>query len=1059
MANNFVLYHLHTDLSNGTTNIDSCTKYDQYIKRAAELGMTAMAFSEHGNIFEWVNKKMAIEAAGMKYIHAIEAYITMTLEEKVRDNYHCILIARNYDGVKELNRLFTASYRRNDDNHFYYVPRISMDELERTSENILITTACLGGALNSGNGADRERFQRFCINNKNRVFLEIQHHMVPEQVEYNKHIASLGKRYGIPLIAGTDTHSLNEKHAKGRSMLQKGNKIFFESEASWDLVFKTYDELCAAYKAQGALPHDVWLEAIENTNRMADMVEPFECDTSHKYPNVFENPNKEFREVVMKAAYEHPYAMKRHGKEAILARVEEELAVYEKIGATPYMLLKNYLTQWERKNGIYCGPGRGSVNGSMIAYLLHITEMDSMRFDLNFFRFANPNRISLMDIDVDYSEEDREKVKRFLLEDHMGFDSVRSAEIITFNTIAKKGSVRDIGRGLEIPLPEVNKICDAIGDDGSVDERVQNRYAELFEYVDIVSGTIKSIGSHPCGILISDRDIESEIGICTTSGSKYPVTCLNMKELDALNWIKWDVLGLDNVALINETCKLAGIERLTPDNVDLEDMNVWRSIRDDTTAIFQFESGMASNYLRRFMSEETLVKARARNPNFSMIKWLSFANGLLRPASASFRDEVAEGKVYDNGLPELNDFLAQEAGHVCMQETIMKWLVEFCGYSQAESDNVRRAIAKKKGTETLLPEIETRFIAHTSEKYGISKEKCAEVIKPFLQAILDASAYAFSWNHSDAYSCIGYICGYLRYYYPVEFIATALNVFADKQEKTASIMEYAQVHNIKVLPPRFGYSRAKYTVDTESKSIYKGIASIKYMNVQIADELYKIAQASPNTFMDVLKMVAASSVNSRQLEILIKLDFFEKYGNAKELSTIYGHFDFFKNGEMKTIKKENIPSPEIAAIIARHAKDTNDNGKELKTYTITDMDGLLAESEAYVRSLQIEDYDLQTKLKQQMELLGYIDLTTNKHEDRRRLLVTDLYPLKSSKDGSIWGYATFTRSIGTGKSARLTTRAETYNVQPFKVGDIIYAHQVSKNKSGYWFLDNYTIEV
>jgi DNA polymerase-3 subunit alpha len=189
MANNFVLYHLHTDLSNGTTNIDSCTKYDQYIKRAAELGMTAMAFSEHGNIFEWVNKKMAIEAAGMKYIHAIEAYITMTLEEKVRDNYHCILIARNYDGVKELNRLFTASYRRNDDNHFYYVPRISMDELERTSENILITTACLGGALNSGNGADRERFQRFCINNKNRVFLEIQHHMVPEQVEYNKHLA------------------------------------------------------------------------------------------------------------------------------------------------------------------------------------------------------------------------------------------------------------------------------------------------------------------------------------------------------------------------------------------------------------------------------------------------------------------------------------------------------------------------------------------------------------------------------------------------------------------------------------------------------------------------------------------------------------------------------------------------------------------------------------------------------------------------------------------------------------------------------------------------------
>ncbi len=1059
MAHNYTLYHLHSDLSNATTNIDSVTKYDDYIKRAAEIGMTAMAFSEHGNIFEWANKKMAIEAAGMKYIHAIEAYITMTLDEKVRDNYHCILIARNYDGVKELNRLFTSSYRRNDDNHFYYVPRISMDELERTSENILITTACLGGALNRSSSEDRDKFWKFCQNNKNRVYLEIQHHMDAEQIAYNQRLAAISKQYGVPLIAGTDTHSLNDKHAKGRAMLQRGNKISFDNESSWDLVFKTYDDLCAAYKAQGALPQDVWLEAIENTNRMAERIEPFTLDTTHKYPNVFENPDKEFRDVVMKAVYEHPYALKRHGEKALLARVEEELAVYEKILATPYMLLKNYLTQWERKNGIFCGPGRGSVNGSMIAYLLHITEMDAMRFDLNFFRFANPNRISLMDIDVDYGEEDRDKVKSFLLDEHMGYERVKSAEIITFNTVATKGSIRDIARGLEIPLPEVEKICGAVDNDGKVDAKTRENYPELFEYVDIVSGTIKSIGSHPCGVLICDRDIESEIGICSTSGSNYPVTCLNMKELDALNWVKWDVLGLDNVALINKTCKMAGIERLTPDNVDLEDMDVWRSIRDDTTCIFQFESGMASNYLRRFMSEETLNIARSRNPNFSMIKWLSFANGLLRPASASFRDDVADGKVYDNGLDELNRFLAQESGHVCMQETIMKWLVEFCGYSQAESDNARRAIAKKKGTETLLPEIESRFIEFASSKYNISREKCAQVIKPFLQVILDASSYAFSWNHSDAYSCIGYICGYLRYYYPVEFVATALNVFADKQEKTASIMEYAQANNIKVLPPRFGHSRAKYTVDAVTRSIYKGIASIKYINAQVAEELFEIAQQNHISFMDVLKTISKSSINSRQLEILIQLDFFEKYGNAKELSTIYGHFDFYKSGEMKTIKKDKVPSPEIAEIISRHASHTNAKGQELKSYTITDMDGLLDESEAYVRGLQIEDYDLQTKLKQQMDTLGYVDLTTNKPEDRRRLLVTEVYPLKSNKDGAVWGYAAFTRSIGTGKSARLTVRAGAYKSEPFKAGDIIYAHQVTKNKAGYWYLDSFTIDI
>jgi DNA polymerase-3 subunit alpha len=933
-----------------------------------------------------------------------------------------------------------------------------MDELEATSENILMTTACLGGALNSSNEPDKERFRRFCINNKDRVYLEIQHHHDAEQAAYNQYLYGLHKQYGVPLIAGTDTHALNDKHFAGRAMLQRGNKIAFENESSWDLVFKTYDELCAAYKKQNCLPSEVWLEAIENTNRMADRVEPFSLDVSHKYPNVFENPSKLFRETALKAAYAHPYAMKRHGEDTILKRIDEELAVYDKTGATTYMLLKNYLTTWEREKGIFCGPGRGSVSGSEIAYLLHITEMDAMLFDLNFFRFMNPDRISLADVDTDYGAEDRERVKSFLLDDHLNLPNVRTAEIITFNTIAQKGSIRDIGRALDIPLGEIGKICDAVGDDGVVDAKVSAKYPELFEYVKIVAGTIKSVGSHPCGVLIADRDIESEIGICSTSGSKYPVTCLNMKELDALNWVKWDVLGLDNVALINDTCKMAGIERLTPDNVDLEDMDVWRSIRDDTTCIFQFESGQASNYLRRFMSDETLAKAKARNQNFSMIKWMSFANGLLRPACASYRDDVADGHVYDNGLNELNDFLSLEAGHVCMQETIMKFLVEFCGYSQSESDNVRRGIAKKKGTEKLLPEIESRFIEFASAKYGVSKAKCAEVIKPFIQVIMDASSYAFSWNHSDAYSCIGYICGYLRYYHPVEFVATALNVFAANQEKTASIMEYAQVRNIKILPPRFGYSQATYTVDNESKSIYKGIASIKYMNAQIANELYEMAKNKPKTFMDVLKLVSESSMDSRQLEILIQLDFFREYGNAKELYMINGHFDFYKGGKCKTIKKDKIP-PEMVEIIARHATDKNAKGQELKSYTIVDIDGLLEDSETYVRGLEIDDYDLQTKIKQQMDVLGYVDLTTNRPEDRRRLLIADLYPLKSNKDGAIWGYAAFTRSIGTGKSARLTVRAGAYNTEPFKVGDIIYAYEVSKNKSGYWYLDSFQIDI
>ena len=1061
MMNNYTIYHLHSDLSNCTTNIDSVTKYTDYVARAKECDMKALGFSEHGNIYEWYFKKKAIEAAGMKYIHGVEAYITFTLEEKVRDSRHCVLIAKNYAGFRELNRLVSTSFHRKDDNHFYYVPRIFIGELEQTSNNILVTTACLGGPLHSECEADKARFLKFCFQNKDRVFLEIQHHPDMEQFNYNRELLALANQYSFRLIAGTDTHSLNPTHVKGRLKLQQGKGVHFDNEDTWDLCFKTYDELCEAYRKQGALPEDVWHDAINNTNVLADLVEEYEIDTSNKYPNVFENPSAEFRDVVMKSVYSHPYALKNHSESELLERVNEELETYEKVGATPYMLLKYNLSQWEKAHGIDIGYGRGSVNGSMIAYLLGITDVDSMRFDLNFFRFMNPSRVSLPDIDSDYGAEDRDTVKKYLLDDHMGYPNMQTAEIITFNTISTKGAIRDIARAYEMPLDEVKGICDTVDNDGNVPDDVRAKYQELFEYVDIVNGTIVSYGSHPCGILVSDRDIAEEIGLCSSSGSEYPITCLYMKELDALNYIKWDILGLDNVALINKTCKLAGIERITPDNIDLNDMNVWRSLRDDTTLCFQWESQAAQSYIRKFMSDETLNKARARDQHFSMIQWFAFGSGLLRPACASYRDKVANGDAYDNGFDELNKFLAKEAGYVCMQETIMKWLVRFCGYTDAESDTVRRAIAKKTGTETLLPEIERRFVDYSSTHYDISAERCSQIVKPFLQIILDASAYSFSWNHSSPYALIGYACGYLRYHYPLEFIATALNVFSEDMEKTTAIMEYAQNHNISVLPPRFGYSRASYNVDKERNSIYKGVASIKYMNAAVADALYDLSKAveiDPLNFTSILKQIKSTGINSRQLEILISLDYFEQFGNSEELTVINNRFNYFKCGEMKTAKKEKLDSG-MAELIARHATDKNAKGQELKSFTITDMDGLLAESEQQVRDMHLPGYTLQEKAKQQLETLGYIDLTTRREEDRRKLFITDMRKLKSKDTGAVWGITIFTRSVGSGKIGRLTVRKEVYDAKPFEVNDIVYASQVYKNRAGWWYLDEYDIVV
>lgn len=966
MNNNYTVLHCHSDMSNGVTNIDSVTKYQEYVNRAKELNMTALALSEHGSVFDWHGKKEAIEKAGMKYIHAAEFYITEKIETdengnpiKLRDNWHCLLIARNFDGVREINRLASKSFNRKD-GHYYYAPRIEFSDLLSTSDNVVISTACLGGILNRASENVQKQFLDFMIKNKNRCFLEVQHHNVPDQKVYNQKLYNLSKTYGLQLVACTDTHSLNEEHAEGRKILQLSKNIRFDDEEGWDLTFKSYDELCEAYENQGSLPKEVYLEAIENTNKIADMVETFEIDRKTKYPHIYDDPDKTFKTKINEAYRNHPYLKVRYPSSKVVKQIREEYEVYKKVGAIDFMLLETYLREWERENDIQCGYGRGSVSGSLIAYVLGITQMDSLKFDLNFFRFMNPGRVTNADIDTDYCSKDREKIKHFLLHDRMNLPHIKTSEIITFNTIATKGAIKDVCRALNISLDEAQKISDAVNIDGTIDDKWKEEYPEVFKYVDIVSGTIVSIGSHPSGVLVSDKEIEADVGLCSLSTSDYPVSMLDMHGLDDQMYVKLDILGLDNIGVINECCKLAGIDRLTPDNVNLEDEAVWRSIRDDTTMIFQWESDSAAAYLKRFMSDSVVAKAKEQSKNFSYIKWFSFGNGLLRPACASYRDEVADGIFYDNGFKELNEFLAPEAGRVCMQETIMQFLVKFCGYSSAESDNVRRGIAKKKGTEQLLPEIERRFIEYSSTHYDITKERCQEVIKPFLQIILDASSYGFSWNHSDAYSCVGYVCGFLRHHYPLEFLTAAFNIFTGKEDKIVAITKYANKVGIKIQPPRFRYSRSGYQMDKMTNSIYKGLESIKYLNAEVSEKLYEMRDTHFDGFVDFLNV---SPLNSRQLDILVKLDFFkEEFGGSLKLLKIIDLYNTLHG--KKQIKKEKTTIP--TEILSRYCISETE-----KMYKFDDehMNAMLAE---LCNRIPDEDIPLLTKIQTEQEMFGYV---------------------------------------------------------------------------------------
>lgn len=1062
MNKNYFVYHLHSDYSSCTTNIDSVTKVDMYIKRAKELGMTALAFSEHGNIFNWYEKKTKIEEVGMKYVHAIEMYITETISEKIRDNYHCILIAKNYEGFLEINKLVSISNNRND-GHFYYRPRITIDELLNVSDNIIITSACLASILHNGNEKLQKKYIEYFAEHNDRCFLEIQHHNIKEQIEYNRALFELSQKYGIKLITGTDTHSLNELYAKARLIEQKAHKTSFPEEESWDLTFKIYDELVSAYQNQGSLPIDVVLEAIENTNLVESMIKPFKIDTSFKYPVLYKDSEKVFRNMVYEAMENHPYALKNHTREELTKRIEEEIEVYIKTKTIDFMLFKKAEVDWIHEHGIYTGPARGSSSGSMIAYLLGITDMDSIRFGLEMFRFLNKERVSQADIDVDLYSRDRDIVRNFLLT----YNKINSAEIATFGTIAVKGAIRDVGRALNMPLDEVGIICNSL----LLDERkefyapneLKKKYPELFKWVDLLTGVIVSTGTHPAAVLCATQNINEEIGLCSLGTTEHPVTCLDKYGIESCGWTKMDELGLDNVELINGTCILAGIERLTPDNTDLEDKKVWESIREDTTAIFQMESGLASQTINRILSDEVVEKIKKEFPKITTFKIFSFLNILLRPCGASIRDKAMEGISGKTNIKEIDDLLAGELSYCIAQEDIMKFSMQFCGFSLGESDKLRKAIARKdfEKLEVILSELRTGFYKTAEERWDLSQHEAEKILNPIIQCMYDASRYAFSWNHSDAYSFIGYACGWLRHYYPLEFITTCLNVWSDKEEKTALVIDYANRHNIKINQPKFRYSRATYYMDKENNSIYKGIASIKGLNSSCAEELFNLRNNQYEDFISLLKDIKEHvSIRKDQLKTLIILDFFSEFGNSHELDFINNLFSTkFKYGSAKMIKKSSLENEDnvFEDIIKRF-------GRKTKTqYVIEDMNSLLKEMESYVKYLNFTEYPIKYKIDYQMEYLGYISFKTDKPQDRNRLLVLDVKPLKTKDKSKVWAYAISEISIGSGKVSEFIVYAKTYHQLEIMKNDIIIAERKDLVKKEYngrvsWYLNKYRIE-
>lgn len=388
------MYHCHTDYS----LLDSATSFKEYVNLAVKNNQKAIAFTEHGKPMGWISKKMYCDEMGIKYIHGVEIYLTeklITDDGKIRDNYHTVLMAKNYDGVKELNSLVSKSC---DEDHFYYTNRISFDEFLSISDNIISTSACLASPLNRL-PEDHPMYMKLA---EKYTFFEVQGHNNPEQIAFNKRLYDLSKRLSKPLIAGTDTHSSSEYKAECRSVLLMAKNKSYGDEDKFDLTYKTYDELVDMFKNQSSLPEDIYLKAIDNTNLLYDMVEDFKLDTSIKYPILYgsrEEDATKFEELIQTKLEEKlaKGIIPKYQKALFEKAIAEELSVFRKLNMEGFMLSMSELVTWCKGNGMAIGTARGSVGGSRIAYVTDIIDLNPETWQTVFSRFCNEDREEIGD--------------------------------------------------------------------------------------------------------------------------------------------------------------------------------------------------------------------------------------------------------------------------------------------------------------------------------------------------------------------------------------------------------------------------------------------------------------------------------------------------------------------------------------------------------------------------------------------------------------------------------------------------------------------------------------
>lgn len=1026
---------------------------------------------EHGWQGRYIEGYELAEKYHLKFVMGAEAYWVKDRNEKDGTNAHIYLGARNENGRRCLNDVLAEA----NITGFYRRPRVDIPLLlSLPSDDIIVTTACL--AYWQYDDVD-DITLRLRDHFKDNFFLEVQYHNEEKQRRVNEHVLELSHAYGIPLIMGCDSHYIFPLDTLERSDYIKSKGIDYPEEDGFILDYPDGDEAYRRFSQQCVLSHSEILEAMNNTNVFLQ-VEDYDCacfTKDIKMPSLYpgwtqEQKDAEYDRVIWAAWGVEKQKIDPQKWPHYEEEIRKEIDIVHQTKHADYFLDDKAIVERGRElGGILTKTGRGSAVSFYTNKLLGLTDVDRIAAKVKMYpeRFMSPTRIlqakTLADVDLNVA--DREPFLQ-AQKDIMGPES--SYEMVAYGTLKPKAAWKMYAKSQGVDFDLANMVSDQIDrydnalkhageeekDDIDVLDYIDPQYRELFQQSSRYQGIVSHITPHPCATLLYQGDIRREIGLLKV---KDKICCI----MDGLwaeqyKFLKNDWLRVAVVELISKVYQRIGIPWSSEQELLAmcpPESPVWSTVYDRSCTL-------GINQVEQTGTAKRVSLYKPRN-----ISELCAFVAAIRPGFKSMYKLFEERKHFEYGIPSLDNLLQTEEmpnSFILYQELSMA-VLNYAGIPMSECYEIIKNIAKKR-VEKVLKYKETflsGFSAALMDHEGRTAEDAHHTADQVWQVIEDSSRYAFNASHSYCVAEDSLYTAWLKSNYPLQFYETFLRILENKGDKgrmNAVKDEAEDYFHIRFLPYRFGQDNRSITADEKQGAIQNSLAAIKGFGKEMGDVMYECGQQGFSHFVEVLRWLDARSIKAAKVLPLIQIDYFASYGNTVELTRILNVFDFFKQGNAKSVSKEKVAGTDIERLLQKYATDKGTKGNVLKSYTIIDMDGLLHEAEDTILSLGLEDVNYRIKMQNQLDILGYIELTTNKEEDRRKLIITDCVPLKGKNSGDVWGYAVFTRSIGSGKTARLTLRARQFNAKPIKQSDIIYAKNVAKERD-YWYLYDYDMVI